>query len=68
MNNRDKQNLNIITAEDGGFAYSFSVIAILLFSIVFSTILTVVASKDATVLSSDIVILLNYVLSPIAIC
>lgn len=67
MNNRDKQNLNIITAEDGGFAYSFSVIAILLISIIYSTILSVVSVKDATVLSSDIAIILNYILSPIAI-
>ena len=68
MNNRDKQNLNIITAEDGGFAYSFSVIAVLLISIIYSTILSVASAKDATILSSDIVIILNYILSPIAIC
>ncbi len=67
MNNRNEKNLNIITAEDGGFAYSFSVISILLCSIIYSTVLSVIASKDLTVFSSDIVIILNYILSPIAI-
>ncbi len=68
MDNRDKQNLNTITSEDGGFAYSFSVISILLCSIIYSTVLSVIASKDLAVFSSDIVILFNYILSPIAIC
>lgn len=67
MNKNGKQNLQTITAEDGGFAFSFSVISILLISIIYSTVLSVIAGKNLSVFSSNAVIILNYVLSPIAI-
>ena len=68
MNTSGKKNLNTITAEDGGFAFSFAVIVILLISIIYSTVLSVLAGKDLSVFSSNAVIILNYILSPIAIC
>ena len=67
MNDNGKQNLNTVNAEDGGFAFSFSVISILLCSIIYSTVLSVVAGKDLSVLSLDAVIIVNYLISPIAI-
>lgn len=68
MNTNGKKNLNTITAEDGGFAFSFTVISILLISIIYSTVLSVIAGKDLSVFSSDAVLIINYLLSPIAIC
>ncbi len=67
MNKNGKQNLNTVTAEDGGFAFSFSVISILLCSIIYSTVLSVVAGKDLSVFSLDAVLIINYLISPIAI-
>ncbi len=68
MNENGKKNHNIITAEDGGFAFSFAVIVILLISIIYSTVLSVLAGKDLSLFSSNAVIITNYLLSPIAIC
>lgn len=67
MKGNSNKNINTITAEDGGFAYSFSIISILLCSIIYSTILTVIAGKNLSVFSLDLVIIINYLLSPIAI-
>ena len=66
MSNNLKQTKNNLTAEDGGFAFSFSIISVLLVSIIFSTILTVLAGKNSSVLLSDAVIIISYLLSPIA--
>ncbi len=56
----------ILLGRDGGYLYSFMVASALLCSLIFSVILTLVSGGDQSVFTLDGVIILNYVIGPIA--
>ncbi len=64
--NKENKSFNI-TAQDGGFLYSFIITSVLLISIVFSAVLSVLSTQNESIFTSDLTIILGYFLSPIAI-
>ena len=69
MNTASSKNNRFIslTAEEGGVLYSFAVFAVLLVSVIFSTVMAMASGGNAEFLKSDIVIIINFALGPIAI-
>ncbi len=63
--NRDSGNL-ILLGRDGGYLYSFIVTSAILCSLVFSVVITLVSGESASFFSQDGVIIINYLISPIA--
>lgn len=55
---------NTLAPEESGVLYSFAVVSVLLCSIIFSMIITSISGNDN---NSDVVIILNFLLGPIAI-
>ncbi|MBQ3235656.1 MAG: CPBP family intramembrane metalloprotease [Clostridia bacterium] len=55
-----------LSAEEGGVLYSFAVVSALLVSMIFSTVMTMLGTT-AEAYESDIIIIINFVLAPIAI-
>ena len=68
MNTR-KQNSEIknLSAGDGGVLYSFAVISVLIVSIIFSTVTVALSRGNGGVFLTDAVIIINFILGPIAI-
>lgn len=56
-----------LTAGDSGVLYSFAIISALIISIIFSTAALVASNGDQSIFKTDAVIILNFILSPIAI-
>lgn len=56
----------ILLGRDGGYLYSFIVASAILCSLIFSVILTLVSGGEQSVFALDGVIILNYLISPIA--
>lgn len=56
----------ILLGRDGGYLYSFIVASAILCSLIFSVVLTLVSGGNQAVFTLDGVIILNYLISPIA--
>ncbi len=64
-NKQDSDNL-ILLGRDGGYLFSFIVASAILCSLIFSVIITLSFNGDTSVNSQDGVIIINYLISPIA--
>lgn len=68
MDTRYNKNAKLVnlSAEEGGVLYSFSIVAVLLVTIIFSIALSLLGNAEE-LLKKDLVIILNYLIGPIAI-
>ncbi|MBO7215282.1 MAG: CPBP family intramembrane metalloprotease [Clostridia bacterium] len=68
MDTRYNKNAKLVnlSAEEGGVLYSFSIVAVLLVTIIFSIALSLLGNAEE-LLKKDFVIILNYLIGPIAI-
>lgn len=67
QSNKKVNKVTSVSSKDGGFLYTFIVISILLVSVVFSTVLSVIPD-DKSALFSDVKTIISYFLGPIAVC
>ncbi len=64
---KSENQIENLTAGDSGVLYSFAIISALIISIIFSTAVLVASNGNEAVFKTDMVIILNFILSPIAI-
>ena len=68
MSTKNESNeIKNLSAGDSGVLYSFAVISVLLVSIIFSTVMVMLSRGNESVFKSDAVIIINFILGPIAI-